>query len=285
MKKLFSLSLYTLLVMALTLTSSTAFAARPAAPTQTTDINGYDVSYIQCGKTLPTDHYFGIVGVNGGAANKANPCLAPQLTWASTAKNGSRQPKVQLYVNTANPGEVISQVDTWPTSPKDNSGMLPNNPYGDTCTGANDLACSWLYGWNRSLYTETVFRSAVASTQLTPVPSSYVWWLDIETMNTWQAGSSDALKRNVAALEGFAAYYQKQRAAVGLYSTEAQWNEITGDFLGASSNLHGLANWRPSGTSLKNAKNNCSVAPLTSGGYIALTQYVQKNLDHDYSCL
>ena len=49
---------------------------------------GYDVSYPQCGTTLPASRAFGIVGVNGGLSTKANPCLATQLAWAWRS-NGS----------------------------------------------------------------------------------------------------------------------------------------------------------------------------------------------------
>jgi len=284
------LSLILLSVLTIVLIPSVAFAAKPSAsgnakPAPTPELIGYDVSYPQCGKSLPTDFYFGIVGVNGGKASTPNSCLATQLEWASKAKTGSHQSHNQLYVNTANPGEVISQIDTWPTSPNDLNGNLPANPYGNSCAGQNDQACSWLYGWNRSIYTEGVFKSAAASKGLSSDTSQYVWWLDVETMNTWQSGSTDALARNTAALEGFGAYYQSKGATVGLYSTGPQWTQINGSTIGATSNLRGLGNWRPSGTSLANAKTNCAAAPLTPGGFISLTQYVQKNLDYNHSCI
>lgn len=267
-----------------------ALAAKPVAgggtkPTPTPELVGYDVSYPQCGKTLPTDHYFGIVGVNGGAANTPNECLADQLVWASTAKDGSNQSKKQVYVNTANPGEVIGQISTWPTTSTDSNGNVPINPYG-TCSGVNDRACSWLYGWNRSIYTESVFKSAADSKGIDSSTANYVWWLDVETMNTWQTSKSkEAQIRNTAAIEGFGAYYQSKGATVGLYSTAVQWTEITGNNISATSNLRGLGNWRPSGSTLANATKNCSVAPLTPGGFISLTQYVVKNLDNNHSCI
>lgn len=246
---------------------------------------GYDVSYPQCGRRLPTDHYFGIVGVNGGTAAVPNDCLADQLVWANKARSGSNQSKFQVYVNTANPGQIISQVSTWPTTPYDTNGNLPQNPYGNDCDGSNSVACSWLYGWNRSIYTENVFKAAAASKGLNSNTAAYIWWLDVETMNTWQTGSNEALIRNTAAIEGFGAYYKSRGAAIGLYSTATQWTEITGNNISASSNLNGLPNWRPSGASLSNAKANCNVDPLTSGGFISLTQYVVKNLDHNHSCI
>lgn len=246
---------------------------------------GYDVSYPQCGVSLPTDHAFGIVGVNGGNAVKTNPCLAEQLAWASLASGSTKQPKVQLYVNTANPGELIDQVTTWPENNLDLNGYTPVNKYENTCAGANDLSCSWLYGWNRALDADqNRFAEAAQNAGISDLTSDYIWWLDVETMNTWQSGSPEALRRNVATLEGMTSYFNSQNAKVGLYSTAYQWGEITGNYIALNSNLNKLPNWRPSGSSLKNAQKNCSVAPLTSGGYISLTQYVVRNLDNNYSC-
>jgi len=284
MKKLLALFILSLAIVALT--PSFASAVKPDASgtfntqsASTAELVGYDISYPQCGTRLPTGQYFGIVGVNGGTAAVENPCLAGQLTWAKNSKNGSNQDKVQLYVNTANPGEVIDQVTTWPTS------SSSENPFG-ACDGTNTVACSWQYGWNRSVVTyNQYFLPAAQASGISTSASSYLWWLDVETMNTWQSGSTDALNRNVATLEGMAAYYQSQNARVGLYTTSYQWGVITGNFIGTNSNLNGLPNWRPSGSSLSNAVTNCSVAPLTAGGYISLTQYVVKRLDNNHSCI
>jgi hypothetical protein len=271
--------------LSVTLIAPSTLAAKATAPAGTPEKVGYDISYPQCGKKLPTGQSFGIVGVNGGNAATTNPCLAEQLVWANKSVGGTSQPKIQLYVNTANPGEVISQISTWPTSNTDKTGYTPVNPYG-TCTGANDLACSWQYGWNRSVEANIDrFTPAAKAAGISQLASAYTWWLDVETMNTWQSGSSEALARNTAALEGMTSYYQAQGATVGLYSTAVQWGTIVGDTVNGASNLNGLANWRPSGASLNNAIANCSAAPLTSGGFISLTQYVQQNLDKNHSCI
>src|SRR4051794_22516535 len=66
---------------------------------------GNDISWPQCGRTLPTGQAFGIVGVNNGLANTTNPCLATELSWAGNSKGTTLQPKTALYVNTANPGQ------------------------------------------------------------------------------------------------------------------------------------------------------------------------------------
>lgn len=283
MKK--ALTLFTLSVLIVSLVPSSVFAAKPVSggpkPAPTTEMKGYDVSYPQCGKTLPTDHYFAVVGVNGGQPTNTNKCLSEQLAWAKTAKVGSNQPQVQLYVNTANPAqESIYNWASWPTS------STPNNPYG-VCEGVrtNSLACSWQYGWNRSAETEAYFITQAQVAGISTDTAGYTWWLDVETMNSWQAGSADALARNTASIEGFGAYYLAKQAKIGLYSTGVQWAEITGNTIAVDSILNGLPNWRPSGSTLANAKKNCSVAPLTANGYISMTQYVVKNLDNNHSCI
>lgn len=285
------LPLCALVLGAVLLVPSVALAAKPInsggsggnkpAPSQPAELKGYDISYPQCGtKKLPTDHYFGIVGVNAGTATTTNPCLSQQLAWAKSAKAGSNQPKIQLYVNTANPAQdSVYNWASWPTS------STANNPYG-TCAGDNDLACSWQYGWNRSVETDLDrFVPAARAAGISTNAGDYTWWLDVETMNSWQAGSADALARNTAAIEGFAAYYQSKDTTVGLYSTKPQWEQIVGTTLITNGNLVALPNWRPSGASLSSAIANCSVAPLTAGGYISLTQYIVKNLDTNHSCI
>jgi hypothetical protein len=281
MKKLLSLPVAAILLIIFA--PSVVFAAKPA--TSSPEPVGYDISWPQCNKKLPTGQAFGIVGVNGGNAASTNPCLAKQLVWANKSVGGTKQPKIQLYVNTANPGEVIDQITTWPATNTDKTGYTPENPYG-ICTGENDLACSWQYGWNRSVEAHLDrFTPAAKIAGINQSASAYVWWLDVETMNTWQSGSDEALARNTAALEGMTTYYESQNATVGLYSTAFQWGQIAGTNVPSNSNLNGLANWRPSGSSLVNAINNCTLAPLTDGGFISLTQYVQSNLDKNHSCL
>jgi hypothetical protein len=276
MKKL--LSLFTLTMLILTAAPAVAFATKPASNGNTPEYVGYDIAWPQCGKKLPTGQSFGIIGINGGNAANTNPCLSSQLNWATKSVGGTAQAKLQLYVNTANPGEVISQITTWPTK------SSPENPYPDACTGKNDMACSWQYGWNRALEdNRDRFTPAAKSMGLDPA-APRMWWLDVETMNTWQSGSSEALARNAATLEGMTSYFESIKGTVGLYSTAAQWATIAGT-VSPTSNLNGLPNWRPSGASLNNAKANCSVPPLTAGGFISLTQYVEQNLDKNHSCI
>ena len=237
---------------------------------------GYDVSHPQCGTSLPEDHAFGIVGVNGGLATRENRCLVEQLEWAAGASGAvSAQPELQLYVNTANPGQVRDQVTTWPSS--------GDSPYGE-CDGTNSLACSWVYGKTRALVTvHAFFRPAARAAGVPEDPAAHRWWLDVETMNTWQSGSPAALDRNRAALEGMATLLDSVGAEVGIYSTGWQWQRIVGT-VGPDSVLYRLDSWLAGAVSREGALDNCAEPPLTAGGDVVLTQYVSADLDHDVSC-
>lgn len=228
---------------------------------------GYDVSWPQCGDRLPTGQAFAIIGVTGGLANNTNPCLAEQLTWAETSTGGTGQPAAALYVNTANPGLGGSW---WPTS-NTYAGTAIDNPYG-TCEGANDVACAFIYGWAKAF--DDVHLRGVED------PGLYLWWLDVETDNTWQADTV----ANAADLEGMTTYFESIGAKVGIYSNGSQWSQIVGT-VGPESNLYDLPSWLAGARTLTGAESNCALPPLTAGGTVSLTQYVAKDLDHNHSCV
>lgn len=259
-----------------------ALAAKPAGGNTSVPL-GVDISWPQCGKQVPTNQAFGIVGVNGGLATTTNGCLADQLVWAARSIGGTVQDKIQLYVNTANPGGLGTA--SWPTSNTDTAGTTTNNPYG-TCTGSDSLACAWQYGWNRSVE-DVLYRFQPAAFQagVTTTASGYMWWLDVETENTWKlSGNSFDTQSNVAVLEGMTDYFTSVGGRVGLYSTAPQWQAIAGNAVRASSNLNGKDNWRSGGANQNTAKDACKAAPLTAGGRIVLTQFIAKSLDYNYSC-
>jgi hypothetical protein len=247
-----------------------------AASMDDEDDVGYDVSHPQCGDDLPEEFPFAVVGVNGGLATRPNPCLAEQLAWAAGATGEvPGQPGLQLYVNTANPGEVLDEVHTWPFSGQ--------TPYG-SCEGDNSRACSWQYGWLRAYVdVEAFFARAAEEADVDPDPGVHRWWLDVETMNTWQSGSATARERNRAALEGMTAYLTGRGAEVGLYSTGTQWRRIVGN-VRQDSPLHALDSWLAGSVDLAAAQASCRRAPLVAGGDVVLTQYVDHGLDHDVAC-
>lgn len=276
MKKIFLALL--LFITALLIVTPSALAARPGPSAPTTTPLGIDISYPQCSKTVPKTQAFGIVGVNGGIATTTNPCLKDQLIWGSKSLGGTSQKKLQLYVNTANPGGLNTA--SWPTV------STPENPHGP-CDNSDSIACAWQYGWNRASEDVTNrFVPAAVQAGIDTTPSTYIWWLDVETMNTWKAPTSSFnTQSNATVLEGMTAHFQSINGRVGLYSTAYQWGQIVGNSVSASSNLNGLINWRPGGANLNTAKQACTAVPLTPGGIVVMTQFISKNLDYDYSCV
>ena len=271
-----------------------------------TTVAGNDVSYPQCGTTLPSTPAFGIVGVNGGLANDLNPCLGPsssypsyvqsELYWARTRSTGaSTQPTVSLYVNTADPGNFYGQtpIADWPTSGTNADGTCTTTTVSkrhQTYTvGANSTACAWQYGFNKA--TQDVAWLSQAATAVdgqqstVTVPStasSYPWWLDVETGNTWQSGTT-GVAMNVADLQGMvAALGGAGVTVVGVYSTASQWSQIAGTTTASSGSLYQLPNWIPGATSLTGAKANCTLSSFT-GGRIVLTQWTG-TVDDDHAC-
>jgi hypothetical protein len=257
------------------LTAVPAGAATPAPDPGSSSVTGYDVSHPQCDQLLPAVGSFAVVGVNGGLASTANPCLADQLAWAAASPGAAGQPGLQLYLNTADPGEIRRSVASWPAG--------GSTPYGE-CDGGNSTACSWQYGWERAQTSvDDFFGPAATTAALSSDPADYTWWLDVETANTWQSGSDEATTRNRAALEGMTAYLDSKGARVGLYSTAEQWTEIAGS-VGWDSNLHRLPSWLAGATDPDGARAACSADPLVAGGDVALSQYVTGGIDGDVAC-
>ncbi len=171
--------------------------AVPAAATG--DIVARDISFPQCDQSLPraASASFGVLGTNNGTALTRNPCLTGQLAWAKSL----RLPPA-FYANTGNPGPQRAR--RWPigqTTPKVCRASDPNS-----------LGCSYDYGWiagSQSLSTATD-----AAQQLHHVDrenarrrvANVDWWLDVETMNSWQAldgpATRAAQQRDVATLAG-----------------------------------------------------------------------------------
>jgi hypothetical protein len=256
-------------VMACTLAVSADAAARSSTPVTT----GNDVSYPQCSETLPAGQAFGLVAVNDGVANAANPCLATEIAWAQTSSGTAKLPRTSLYVNTANPGNKVAD---WPANNTDPvTGNHVTDPYG-TCSGRDNQACAWQYGWNMA---DADARASGVSS-----PGSYRWWLDVETINSWESSAQN----NRADLEGMVALFRHVGGSAGIYSTIKQWGPITGT-VGSRSALYRLPDWIPGAKTLAKAKKNCGLAPLTGGGKVTVTQWRTSAVNtsavnNDFSC-
>jgi hypothetical protein len=253
--------------------ASLAMAGAPAvadaAGWQAVVTTGNDVSYPQCNQTLPSGQAFGIVAVNEGLPNTTNPCLAAEISWAQASSGATRQPKASLYVNTADPGN--HDIADWPASNNNPlGGSHVDDPYG-TCAGGNDQACAWQYGWN--------LAELDAQTRGVADPGSYRWWLDVETINSWESSTED----NRADLEGMAGYFRSIGGAVGIYSTTRQWDPLVGT-VPPGSPLYRLPEWRPGAKTFAQAKKNCHLAVLTGAGTVTVTQWTTRPANSDFSC-
>lgn len=256
-------------------TPVTVAAARPegsAAKVAGGSSVGYDISWPQCGGPFPTNVAFGIVGVNRGIVFSPNPCLGTgngpsELAWA-----GGLQ--AQLYANTGNPGPVIST--HWP-----NGQTFPRECNIGASPGSDTANCAYDYGWNAAADSyQTAVRAYIslglAPAGATSTPRANTWWLDVETGNSWRPNVS----LNVAALQGAVAYLQSAGVAdIGFYSTQQQWNQITGGTLAFATH----PSWVAGATTSRQAKDNCTRSAFT-GGVVRLAQYFAKGFDADLRC-
>jgi hypothetical protein len=244
---------------------------QPASPEARAGVGfafGFDVSYPQCGHPLPRPGAFAVVGVNGGVPGTRNPCFRRQLAWARRSHSDA---PVSLYVNTNNPGFLHKK--EWPRSDIDPvTHSTTPNPFG-RCAGRNDRACGWRFGWNMA--------ERDAGTRGLGSVEGYVWWLDVETMNTWDGNRQN----NRAVLGGMAAYLTGRGAIVGIYSTVGQWSTIAGR-ISSFSGLYRLPEWIAGAETMESAKTSCSSKRLTKGGSIALAQWFTAGttVDGDVVC-
>jgi hypothetical protein len=201
--------------------------------------------------------------------------------WAKQSLGTVNQSPIQLYVNTGNPGGL--NTPSWPQNNVDPAGNTAANPHG-VCDGSDSIACAWQYGWNRAVDdVVNKFPPAAQAAGISIEPSVYPWWLDVETANSWKAGSDFGFESNRAVLEAMTAYFQSRGITVGIYSTNYQWGVIIGPVPGGS-NLNGLRNWRPGASDLATAQSYCGLTPLTAGGSVIMTQFTT-DLDYNYSCI
>jgi hypothetical protein len=210
--------------------------------------SGYDISFPQCDGTYPTLNAYtlGIVGVTSGHAYRNNPCFASQYTWA---------------VHTPLPESVYLNLneDIGTTA-----GYGDTGPYG-VCR-PNTVCHALNYGYNAasSAYTYAANVKTFAAT---------MWWLDIETENSWSE-TDLALNRDI--ITGALQFLQAEHGfMVGIYSTAAMWQEITGSW------QNGLPAWIGGGTE-RDAKTRCGTG--FTGGPVYLVQYADGDYDGDYAC-
>lgn len=235
---------------------------------------GYDVSWPQCSRvqSLPTDGAFEVVGVNNGIVFSTNPCLAEQLVWAG--------PNAELYVNTGNPGPVLSARYT--------SGTVA----GRTCytSNRNSTACAFLYGYRAAKDAYDRAKQVFDSRGWEDI-NARTWWLDVERINSWRGldgnlpsdanlSTATAQTLNVANISGAVYFFESEAkvARLGIYSVTSHWQAITGGTTAFSDH----ETWMAVGTDGEQAAiNQCLSQPGFTGGPETRVQYIDVATDLD----
>ena len=268
-------------ILGVVLPAQASVASTPLLTTLPAGV-GVDISFPQCDfDAYPSRLPFMVVGVNGGKASTNNSCFTVEYNTALTRLDApaSEQPSTSVYLNTGNPALLAAW---WPSSNETQIGVatqdglvtIPSvtvsNPNG-SCTHTAGAACAYVYGYSMA-------HADYANVLNDKVALPTLWWLDVETTNTWQTD----LAANEASLDGMVDYLHSVGRTVGIYSTSYQWNKIAG-VTKSTSTLAGLQSWL-AGSSPTGAAAACEGTPLTPGGRVSMVQYVSGNLDNDLSC-
>jgi hypothetical protein len=241
-----------------------------------------DVSFPQCGTELPASARGGIIGVNGGRAFTSNPCMWEQLGWSKKLV----EPPA-FYANTGNPGPWRSK--KWPTGQQSPRECSASNP--------NSLGCSFDYGWNAA---KDSFRRAMDGAQkwngydratAQRRVANVDWWLDVETMNSWQTlmdefgPGRESQERDTQALIGAVrALWDEGVERVGIYSTAYQWRLITGGWTVTRNWFSANPVWLAGFDDHEHATSGCAKGTFT-GGPVVMTQYLgEDGIDANVVC-
>jgi hypothetical protein len=126
------------------------------------------------------------------------------------------------------------------------------------------------YGYNDAL---DAYSYGVASGVNAPI-----WWIDVETTNSWDSNQYNNSRTIQGAIDGLIA----SGVLPGLYSTYVQWPEIAGSY------APGGPIWVPDGWPSRYSLDDYCTRPELSfaGGKPWLVQYQVDNVpfDEDYAC-
>ncbi len=203
-----------------------------------------DVSWPNCQEVPVSQYKVGIVGVTGGLNFRPNPCLSSEISWFR---------RYALYLNSGYPG-----IDS---GRKHMHTPLDCAPNAAVCLAYN-------YGYAAGKYAlQAAARGGAASN---------VWFLDVETENSWT--NSSAVNRAELAGELMAvSSIGLPVVAIGIYSTPTQWQIITGGWRNT------LPEWLGTGQYTRVAALLGCRSPSFTGGPIWLSQYTVR-LDTNVVC-
>lgn len=206
--------------------------------------SGVDISSPNCSVKVPSTS-FGVVGVTGGLVYSTNNCFQAEA---------SKFSNLSLYMNTG--------LNADPNS----STYYQQAQVG--CSG--DVYCAaYNYGYNAA-------QNALNYAASQGVHAT-TWWLDVETMNTW---NSDVLQNQKSLQGSYDALSAAGATTIGAYSTTSQWQSVTGNWQNNWPSW-GATTW----TTAKQAAKYCTGHQFT-GGPSLLMQYKSKQskVDQDYAC-
>ncbi len=207
---------------------------------------GYDISFPQCGGTFPAPPVgLTVVGVNDGKAFTHNPCFGAEAAWAGG--------QLTVYMN----------INAPPAG--DPAGL--SGPAGQ-CSG-NDTGCmAYNYGFNAAVDSFSTASAAGASAS--------VWWLDVETANTWDSNTFN----NSRTIQGAIDALTGEGVIAGIYSTGFQFGRIAGSYAPAT------PIWVATGDGQSSAIEYCSPLHAFGNGTAWLTQFGTAGVpyDQDYAC-
>jgi hypothetical protein len=210
--------------------------------------HGYDISWPQCNQPLPSGAFaFAVLGVNDGRAFTENPCLGEEAAWA-----GGALTSVYMNLNAPPPGDPAAA----------------SGPAGQ-CAAGDGGCLAYNYGYNAAVDS---YRSAAAQRL-----SGGVWWIDVETGNTWDANTAN----NARTIQGALDALGTRGAVVGIYSTFRQFPEIAGSYIPA------VPIWVPQSNPSTSLNAYCTDPSLGFGGgrpWLVQYQTNDQPYDQDYPC-
>ena len=241
----------TTLTWLMTVGVALTLAGLPQASAAIKDVppgTGYDISNFQCRSTLPVAPAFVVIEVEGAPFNRttSSSCLQTQYAYAAGAPVAP-----QFYVYAGD------------TSTRGGSHTITT-----VCGSAPTASCVHDYAASAA-------EDAVASVDAAALPvTPSTWWVDVECATSscpdWHVGDGQ-LALNQASIKGYVDGLRTRPdrvSSVGFYSTNYQWNRITGQTSGAPAfGVEGLPVWYAAATPnvADGAAQYCGTAGFTAG--------------------
>ena len=251
-----------LLVAAVALVTA-LLGLRPAAVARANGgpLYGYDVSWPQCsvadgGYGLPmppTTSQFVVIGLTKSLPFTTNPCLADQVTWATTNAVPAQAYTMAAYPTSA---QLAAYGSSGPWSARTVAGRLSNVGYAEG----------------------TFALARLTGVGLDPD----VLWVDVEPRpaQPWPTATAGQQRLNRYVVEGLMRRLRDAGQSYGLYSYASGWASITGSW-----RLPGVPVWATAGQLdyPDEALDRCT-QPSFSGGHVYLSQWTDSQRDDDLTC-